>query len=435
AEFRVYTSNYINGWTNNTLINHADEENGEIVNDTLFARDRFIEETFNVTMKYEVDETGSTPTQIKLLTNSILAGDRGYDMILLDHAEVCKNLSIQGMLYPLNYVDGINLDAGYWMKHLNDKCRIGESLYFASCAISPRYYSSVYVVMFNRDMARSLDLEDMYDLVETGKWTYDKMFSLARLAVHDLNGDGKMDTTDQIGCMYGSQEGYLLGAGLGLLENRGGKLYCMLEDSKVIDYLHKLVDCFQYDGVYCENRSDIDYDSVIKNGTTLFFNPMTADLTDFRDLTYDYGILPFPKLNEEQDGYIGFSQPWVNVTPMIPITVSGDALSMAGTLTDAMAAYGYDYIRPAVFDNVICLKGTRDEQSARIIDLIFENVQLELASDLRLTALTNVFFDYVANKLGKQDIVSTYAAQKSKIDAAIQNIMDTYAQNELEILG
>ena len=435
AEFRVYTSNYINGWTNNTLINYAGEENGEVVNDTLFARDRYMEETFHVKLAYEVDETGSTGTQLKLVSNSILAGDKSYHMILLDHAEICKSLSIQGMLYPLNYVDGIRLNEGYWMKKLNDKCRIGESLYFASCAISPRYYSSVYLVMFNRDMARDLDLPDMYDMVESGKWTYDQMFSLAKMAVRDLNGDGKMDASDQFGAMYGSQEGYLLGAGLSLLENQNGKLVCMLNDTKTIDYLHNLCDCFQYEGVYCENRSDVDYESVINNGRALFFNPMTADLTDYRDLPYDYGILPFPKLSEEQDGYVGFSQPWVNVTPMIPITVSGDELSMSGTLTDAMAAYGYDYIRPAVFDNVICLKGTRDEQSARIIDLIFENVTLELASDLHLNALTGVFFDYLRDNLGKQDIVSSYAAQQSKIDAAISDIMNTYAKNEQEILG
>ena len=39
TDFRIYTSNTINGIVNTILINHADEQTGEILNDTLFNRD------------------------------------------------------------------------------------------------------------------------------------------------------------------------------------------------------------------------------------------------------------------------------------------------------------------------------------------------------------------------------------------------------------
>ncbi|MCQ2431760.1 MAG: hypothetical protein MJ175_04060 [Clostridia bacterium] len=436
AEFRAYTSNYINGFTNNSIINYAEEETGEVVNDALFARDRFMEDHYNIKMAWEVDETGNTGTQSKLMTNSILSGDNSYHMILLDHAEICKALSMQGMLYPLNYVDGIDLKADYWMPALNDKCRIGNSLYYASCAISPRYYSSVYITMINRDMAKELDLPDVYDLVENGKWTLDAMFDMAKLAVQDMDGDGKLDPNkDRIGAMYGCQEGYVLAAGFNFIENQNGKLVCMFDDAKLITYMQKLASRFQENGIYYEGRSELDWDGIINNGNALFTNPCTMDLTDYRDLGYDYGILPCPKMDEAQKGYVGFSQPWVNVTPMIPITVTGADLTMAGVLTNALAAYGYDYIRPAVFDNVICLKGTRDEQSARIVNQIFENVTFDLSIDCGISSVSSIVSKYLARELGKQDITSMYAADKSKIAEQIQGLMDTYAKNEAEVLG
>ena len=153
---KVYTSNYINGWTNNTIINHAEEEDGEVVNDSLFARDRFAEERLNIKLEYTVDQTGNTGTQLSKLQKSITAGDNMADLVILDHAVICAGLAMKGLIYPLNYIDTINLSSDYWMPALNDKCRIGNSLYFASCAISPRYYSSVYVTGINRDIAADI---------------------------------------------------------------------------------------------------------------------------------------------------------------------------------------------------------------------------------------------------------------------------------------
>ena len=428
---KVYTSNHINGWTNNTIINHSDEEDGEVVNDALFARDRFVEEKLNIKLEYTIEGTGNTGTQLSKLQKSITSGDDMADLIILDHAVICAGLAMKGMIYPLNHIDTIDLSAGYWMPELNDRCRIGNSLYFASCAISPRYYSSVYVTGINRDIAADMGLEDVYEVVKSGRWTFDKMIEMAKKGARDLDGDTDVDTKDQIGLMYGSLEGYVLGAGMSFLENRDGKLYCMFDDSDLINYMEHCIEGFQEFGVFNEGRNDIDWDGVIRGGRCLFWNPCTSDLTELRDLEYDYGILPQPKRDEAQDGYIGFSQPWINVTPMIPVTV--EKLSDAGVLTDAMAAYGYDYIRPAVFDNVIMLKGTRDDQSAQIVDLIFQNITFDLSIDIGLSSINQIVSKSFATQLGKQSVSSLWAAQKDKINSQIQSLMDSFAEHESDL--
>ena len=137
-----------------------------------------------------------------------------------------------------------------------------------------------------------------------------------------------------------------------------------------------------------------------------------------------------PKKDETQDSYIGYSQPWASACPSIPITVTGERLDMTGTLVDAMAAYGYDYLRPAVFDNVIQLKGARDEKSSQIIDMMFENITFELTSILNFDKLNGELQEHFTRKLGKKDVVTLYASIKDKTETAISVIEEQYGNFE-----
>ncbi|MCQ2433387.1 MAG: hypothetical protein MJ175_12360, partial [Clostridia bacterium] len=312
------------------------------------------------------------------------------------------------------------------MPETNEKLKIADNIFAAACAISPRFYGSVYVLMFNRDMARELDLPDFYSMVLDGTWTHDRFFSVAREAVSDLNGDGKMDEQDRYGFIYDYSvaDAMVIGAGMRYVENNNGRLRLTLEDAPVVDYVQKLADFFQepccgYDDNGVRYFMGEDF---VHNGTVLFYGPCTFNLASYRDLTYDYGILPMPKLDEGQDAYYCYSQPWATACPIIPITLTGADLDRVGTLTDAMAAYGYDYVRPAVFDNVIQLKSARDEQSAQIIDMMFENVTFEYVSFFRFGKMFDAIHNFYSTNLGKKDIVSTYAAVKASAESEVEKL-------------
>ena len=431
ADFRIYTSNVLAGWELPTTINYAAEESGEVVNDTLFARDRWLEETYNVSVQYTCDDSGANKPQ--KLSKLVLAGDDVYDLIIEDLATVARGLADANCIYPLNYINTINLDRAYWMPDLNEQLKIGGNLFFSSSALSPRYYGSVYVLLFNRELAANLDLPDLYQMVTDGTWTLDAMMECARLALSDTTGDGKITAEDTVGMMYEvlTPEALVMGAGHHYVQNIGGKLTAMLEDQELVTLLQKLSDFLQEDCVVRDGHgSKFDAELSINNGTFLFYNPCTFNLAGLRDLPYDYGILPMPKKDEAQDSYIGYSQPWASACPSIPITVVGDRLAMTGTLTDAMAAYGYDYLRPAVFDNVIQLKGARDEKSGEIIGMMFENITFELTSILNFDRLNGQLQEHFTTGLGKKDIVTRYAAIKDKTEVAITAIEDQYANFE-----
>ena len=428
-DFTVYTTNTIAGILNSLTINVAEEETGEAVNDALFRRDQFMAEKFNTAFK--MDNRDGTGDAVGFLTKSIAAGDDEYRMILQDQATVAKGLSLAGYAYPLNLVDGIRLNEAYWMPEVNAAGKIGNSTYFTGSAISPRYYGSAYITMFNRDMAADLGLENLYGLVERGAWTFDKMAELSRSAAADTNGDGEIrgDGSDRVGIMSDCFEMPILGADMHFIENREGALRCCLEDERLVSFMQKVAAFFKEPGIFSSGHPNIDMDKCIENGNTLFFVVCSFALDDYRSLEYDYGILPSPKYDETQAGYVEFSQPWVCMTPVIPVTVTGDTLTMSGTLTDAMAAYGYDYIRDAAFEKVICYKGVRDEESARIIDLIFENITFELCSTMGFNQLYSVCQKYLCG-LSNEEITASYADIRQSVEKAISGAVDTYAANE-----
>ena len=433
AEFRIYTSNTINGINLPTTLNYGAEETGEVVNDALYARDRWMEETYNVVMQYTVDDTTSAGNMHTLLSKNILAGDDVYDLIIQDLAQVARGLADANCIYPLNYIDTINLDRDYWMPDLNEQLKIGGNLFFSSSAISPRYYGSVYVLLFNRELAANLDLPDLYELVTSGEWTLDRMMECARAALADTSGDGKITDDDTVGMMYEvlTPESLVMGAGYHYVQNVNGTLTVMLDDPDVVSLMQKITAFLQEDCVVRDGHgSTFDAEKAINNGTFLFYNPCTFNLAGLRDLPYDYGILPMPKKDAAQESYIGYSQPWASACPVVPITVVGDRLSMTGTLTDAMAAYGYDCIRPAVFENVIQLKGARDEKSGQIIDMMFENITFELTSILNFGKLNSELQRHFTTGLGKKDIVTVYAAIADATDSAVADIVEQYASFE-----
>ena len=86
--------------------------------------------------------------------------------------------------------------------------------------------------------------------------------------------------------------------------------------------MEKLVAFFEEPGIYDTTTKVFDSGTVLSNGNTLFYTPVTFQLAQFRDLDYDYGILPYPKLDENQEKYTSYSQPWATATTTILVTLT-----------------------------------------------------------------------------------------------------------------
>ncbi|MBQ8641566.1 MAG: hypothetical protein IJ480_05055 [Clostridia bacterium] len=428
ATFTVHGANSLNGHEYATTLQFScGETTGEPANDILFERTAYLENYYNVKFE-EIIEPGNIDPN-KVIAN-IQAGDAACDMFFCDIAWQGYTIVIKGSVYPVDMVKGIQIDKPYWASEITESLTIADSFYFPAGPISPRYYGSAYVLMFNRDIVEDMNLEDPYTLVSEGTWTIDKMMGMALQGYVDLDGNGTLDVSDQMGLGYEvlTPESFLMGCGYHYVENVDGTLQCTLDNENLITRIQWLRDQMMKEGIFWEGRSEFDYDIMLENGRLLFANPCTFVLPVFREYEYDFGILPMPKDNEMQENYISYAQPWVVSVPYVPVTNVGETLDMTGILIDAMAAYGYEKVRPVIYEDVISLKNTRDEASARIVDMIFDTITIDAAVCVGLDGFYSELQQFFCHKLGQQEITSLYATHKASVESFFVKLEEQFRE-------
>ncbi len=430
-EFRIEAGNSLAGITSSTTINIAEELTGEVVNDALYNRDRYLEQQYNITIKNTLQDVRDATVLNKL----VLSGDAGLEVSFGDIASYGGYLMLTGTVYPMNMVENVNLDKPYWNQAANEAMTIGTSVYFPTGAISPRFYGSVYIILFNKDIAEDMGIENLYDTVQEGTWTMDKMFNLAKGALVDLNGDGEYGAEDQYGLTYEvlTANALWVGADKNVVKTVDGELQYTIENESVVNLFERILKYYEDPSVIWGDDAKYDGGTLLNEGRTLFQNPCTFNLTEYREVDFDFGILPMPKENENQANYVSYGQPWVTYCPYVPITITGADREMVGMVIDAMAAYGHQYIRPAVFDNVIQLKSTRDEESAKIVHDIFDNVSFELVSTVSSGNVRNMLDNLFTYKYGTMEFTSSWAKIKDAATKELDSLISTIAENEAKM--
>jgi len=169
----------------------ADEENGDAMNDAIFTRTIRVEEYLNVDIVKE-DTGGVQHEQINqmaaMIKKTVTAGDDVYDMTLLHCISAVSDMATTGMLYNLDNLPHINMQADWWNRTQMDVLRLGKNTYFG---VNDFMIPCPYAVFFNKGMIADNNMENPYDLVYEGKWTLDTMIDMAVDITRDLNGDGQ----------------------------------------------------------------------------------------------------------------------------------------------------------------------------------------------------------------------------------------------------
>jgi hypothetical protein len=96
----------------------------------------------------------------------------------------------------------------------------------------------------------------------------------------------------------------------------------------------------------------------------------------------NFGIIPMPKYNAEQEGYHQYTTGYCCAVVCFPTTTKDSALDVASFVVEAMAIESVETVTPAYYD--ICLKGryVDDAESAAMLDIITTSVSSDYAEIL-----------------------------------------------------
>ncbi len=379
--FTFYGRIYENVWSASDILSH--EEDGEQINDAVYARTAYIEDTYNLALDVIESKTETCTTELKKL---ITAGDDSFEAIVCDVYD-SGALAVDGMLYDLNGLEHIDLSREWWAQSTNASLSIANRQYYATGDIFIIDNKATRIFFFNKDIIRDLDMENPYDLVESDKWTLDKYIELSEAALYDLNGDNTYTRdADRYGTMAQTQLGAVLYFASGNLLTGKDKddlpyalcgtdhaLSVMTGISEKIAGLPSISTSGESSGGHHPDNIDFFMD-----GRVLFAPEVLVHIETMRDCSVDIGILPPPKYDEAQDKYYCYADGWcVNVLSVPTTNTNPDDIAF---VLEAMAADSKNNLTPAYFDVVLTDKYARDAQSVRMLDLILNSVVMDNAN-------------------------------------------------------
>ena len=343
---------------------------GDIYEDAVYQRTVLIEELFKI--KLEEIKVSSTD-----VINTVMAGTDEYDL----HTATLSNMNAvvnRKCVYDLYEIDELNLEKAWWDQNAQQKCSFDGKLYYTFSDFVITGVDNSRATYFNKTLHNQLGLEDLYQLVDEGKWTYTKMAEMAKVAVSDLNGDGQITTADRMGIYNGNTtfyEAMLTGCGAELVqmgEDGIPYFYWLDQQERFVEVYQALLSTFMADNIYIKGGGELDN---FKQDRTLFTIAVLSYAVKWRAETLEFGILPVPKWDEAQETYL-------NVSPnghalMIPITVQDT--DRVGNVLEALSYYSSKYYSedaamPAYFEKALTAKSARDNESAKSLEIIHDNI-------------------------------------------------------------
>ena len=405
----------------------VEEQTGEPINDALYTRRINIEERYNINLKY--NQVGSPAD---LARRSILAGDNAHDLIV-DTIGNVRNLAGQQILadlYTVPYISN-NITKPWWDQAVIRDLSINGKLYFQAGDIVLRDKLRVSCLYFNKDMAKDLGLEYPYQLVYDGKWTIDTLMEITKGVNIDLNGDGVMDQHDQWGFM--SQHEFALqlfsasGEKMVSLDNNGVPIVTMTTP-RALDVIQKaLAVClepgamFHADKIQGSSNVWLTASEYFQENRFLMrasvFEPIPRDL---RAMPTDFGILPTPKFNEQQENYHAYAEMSGLV---IGIPINAD-LEFVGLITEAMAYESGTTLMPAFYDLCLTSKVLRDDESEGMLDIIFTSKVYDIGYIYAIGSMPGILNELVSS--GNADFISRFERVEGAINTALQRFIETY---------
>ena len=406
----------------------AQEENGDTINDAVYRRNTYIEDKYN--FKIEQLFTENFGNDIK---KSVNAGDEIYDMIESPLRDA-PGLAQTGYFMNLYEIPNLDLNQPWWDQDATAACSVGGKLYFTSGDILMVNNDTCTGIVFNKELLKELALDDPYPIVKEGKWTMAKLYEFCKDASKDLNGDGVMDYRDDRYGFIGQRDtliSFLHSSGETITKKDENDLpYITFGNERSYAAMEA---CFKvmYEGDITHNAHHLEgkvpgiypvSEEMFMSNRALFMWLRLRIVENLRSMDTDFGILPLPKLDENQGIYYTDVISYTGCAMSIPVTASDTART--GHILEAICAESKYTTMPAYYDITLKTKMARDEDSSDMLDIIFANRVWDIGE---LSNFGDFSWQLIALSMkNDSNIASLFEKLRPKMETAIEKAIAKY---------
>ena len=405
-------------------------ETGEILDDSIYARNRTVEENFNLTLVEVKVDIGETENRIR---NTVLAGDDAYDATYCPayNNGAIGALITQGLFYNLKDFDEFKLDQAWWNQNIQAETSLGSgsNIYFVLPDINIMSLQTPWCVYINEDMMTDLGLDLPYSLVKSGAWTYDKLYEYARAGAQ-LNGAADFNWDQSGPAVYGLTAWQ---HGIGALfyasgerfvsKDAGGMPYLSVGSERFISAADKIAEMTGTAGVY-QSANDwpnpFNFQYIFRDGKALTMIGELKAADSLRQIDTTFGIVPLPKYDANQDRY--YSSVTMQM-PVLTVPVTNLNPESTGIILDAMAYLSYKNVTPVFFDVTMSQKQLRNEESIEMLQIIKDTVVYDVGTAYGWTAS---LFLTIRGDIdgGRNNAMTAIERQRDRIEISIADMME-----------
>jgi len=367
------------------------------------------------------------------ISGDVMSGSGDYDVVMPDYWWGCETHG--NFLNLRNYDHIMDFDAPWWYAGWNDNAEVNGRLYQAVGSFSLDTIRLMTCVYVNSNLANTLKLPDMYQLVRDKAWTFDKMKEYSALALADLNGDSAYDIeNDRIGTYFWFQQVR------GMMHNFGVQPTTLNAEGKwcfddfftdrtatIYDSLYKFV-MEDKSVVWANNSKNVSEEalSAFKNDNVLFYGGYTNSTDKLRDMKGDFQIIPFPMYDKTQEDYVTF-----NIgTAYIAFTKATKDPEMSATIMEALNAESYKSVVPAYYEDALKGKYSRDSDTAEMLDLISSKMAFDFSfvHTASVSSLDNMMGDWIT--AGKSSLASEWESRKVSMETKMAALYEKFSAIE-----
>jgi hypothetical protein len=338
------------------------------------------------------------------------------------YASTGSALAVEGLYYNVLDLPYIAFEQPWWNDSIIEEVTLFDTLYYLAGDICITQIANGLCIFYNKNLFSELygtQNIKLFDVVEKGEWTIDYMSELVSNAWIDENSDGIVSDGDTVGFFAntagGGMDAWIPAMGISITKMVDGYPEITFYSERTVAAFEKLR------GLYNNNPGTLNASATATKfvvGNQLFTMEYLNGGSKFRAMKDNYGVLPLPKFDAEQDDYY---TTFDNAASLVVVLSTCNRTDLVGATLELMGAESYKQVTPAYFE--ICLQGKYSDtpEDAEMYDRIINSFVYSFGfcySTKSLEGIGGLFRNLDV------DIAQKYEANKIKYENALNTLID-----------
>ena len=356
------------------------------VDRAVYERMTTVETQFGIKFNLELAADYKNDLNAKV-DNFTKTGTNQIELIAGQAQSIPWNLAMNGKIYEWDKVDILHPERDYWSQNAKEQFSTpGGKLYFLTGDISYLTVGAAFCMFFNKDLIDDVGLTSPYELVRKNEWTFDVFAEYVTTIYSNMNNDNS-------GTIETGSWGYATSSTRGPYQVLVTTKFPMIEKStsasaiygykvnitkEIFDNLiSDFIDLGSSGVAYLSNSMDYNLlHPAFTSDRVAFYDDevMTAD--NFKVSGVNFGVLPWPKYNDEAEVYSSMVNAGVDVF-CIAINTTDDHLEMIASVLEMMSFLGQRDIMTLYYETILTYQDMPDEDSIEMLEYVHEGLNYD----------------------------------------------------------